>query len=143
MLYPRWPGIKSIHVLKKFENNIFRNECCCFLKKRMDVFPIKAVKLRLNNQHYKYLCLEDRDTYPILTYSPFQQTLAYSWYHIYKHCFCHIQPFCPALCKFERGTKLYTATKINKNVPLASHNANFNLNVKVILDARAEISFMN
>lgn len=112
-------------------------------KKGWIFFPIKAVKLCLNNQHYKYICLEDRDTYPILTYLPSQQTLAYSSYHIYKHGFCHIQLFCPALCKFERGTKLYTATKINKNVPLASHNANFTFNVKVILDARAEISFMN
>lgn len=57
----------------------------------------------------KYIC------FPILTYLPSQQTLAYSWYHIYKHCFCHIQPFCPDLCKFERGTKLYTVTKINKS----------------------------
>lgn len=85
----------------------------------------------------KYIC------FPILTYLPSQQTLAYSWYHIYKHCFCHIQPFCPDLCKFERGTKLYTATKINKSVPLASHNGNFDFNVKAILDARAEISYRN
>lgn len=83
----------------------------------------------------KHIC------FPILTYLPSQQTLAYSWYHIYKHCFLPHPSGCPDLCKFERGTKLYAATKINKNVPLASHNANFDFNVKAILDARAEISY--